>query len=175
MSYPSSFPVGHPLYTYEPIPECDAGYYINHEGKVWSEKRKRFKKLQENNGYLQFMCYPSKKNIYIHRAVAKVFLGDPDPSIKDPQVNHKNHLKDDNNADNLEWMSASLNNSNHQKTDTHTSKYIGVSYDKNAKKWRWEVPHNGKPITKYCDTEEQAKKERNEYIMKHNLDLVLND
>lgn len=176
LSFPVSFPRGHPLYTFEPIPNCDNGYYINHEGKVWSETSKLFINPSTNDkGYLQFKCYPSKKIIKIHQAVAKVFLGEPDSNINDPVVNHIDHERDNNIADNLEWMTSKKNQSNQQKTNKHSSQFIGVSfYKKRNKKWGWELKHNGERIREFCDTEEEAKDARNAYIIKHNLDLMLN-
>lgn len=46
----------------------------------------------------------NKKNITVHRMVAFAFLGLP--SNMSLTVNHKNHIKDDNRPENLEYMTA---------------------------------------------------------------------
>jgi len=43
------------------------------------------------------------KRFYVHRLVATAFLKNPDNL---PEVNHKNHKRDDNRLQNLEWISA---------------------------------------------------------------------
>ena len=46
------------------------------------------------------------KSTYLHRITATLFVGNPDNL---EQVNHKNGIKDDNRADNLEWCTRSEN------------------------------------------------------------------
>ena len=45
-------------------------------------------------------------SIRVHRLVALYFLENPN---KYPDINHKNGIKDDNRAENLEWCSKSMN------------------------------------------------------------------
>ena len=47
-----------------------------------------------------------KMSIRVHRLVALYFLENPN---KYPDINHKNGIKDDNRAENLEWCSKSMN------------------------------------------------------------------
>lgn len=63
-----------------------------------------------SNGYASAVVFLGDKaphTVYLHRLVALTFLGDPPPGK--PQVNHKNGVKTDNRASNLEWVSQSEN------------------------------------------------------------------
>lgn len=62
-----------------------------------------FKPAYDAKGYLRtaFVINGKPKTIKVHRIIARVFV--PNPENK-PQVNHINGIKDDNRAENLEWV-----------------------------------------------------------------------
>jgi len=73
--------------------------YIHRKGYV-----KNLAPCMDKYGYLHVMLFDGKKNYAtIHSLVAKAFHGVP---VVPMTVNHKNEVKTDNRADNLEWMAA---------------------------------------------------------------------
>ena len=85
-------------------------YLIFSDGRIYSIPRKKYlKPIQNASGYTYVtLCTNNKKkNYYIHRLVAEHFLIKSDNNLT--QVNHKNSIKNDNNFNNLEWVTASEN------------------------------------------------------------------
>ena len=91
------------------------GFYVSDSGKV---KRIRNDKVVEVDiytdkyGYKYFILFNSKdkQKVYIHRAVAKVFI--PQPSPDKFIVDHIDTNKQNNNVTNLIWVTYSENNKN---------------------------------------------------------------
>lgn len=82
-------------------------------------------------GYVAISLHKDKRSLFtrVHVLVCKAFLGLPNGD--NYQVNHKNFIKDDNNVDNLEWVTASENilhsydNGNRSnKGEEHSQAYI---------------------------------------------------
>lgn len=75
-------------------------YYIDENGNVYSEYSKKFLKHEKTkNGYLRVQI--GDKHFLIHRLVAATFLGN---MTKGYEVNHKDRNTENNNVDNLEWV-----------------------------------------------------------------------
>ena len=82
------------------------------------------------NGYLRVYCRQSstnkRKDLYIHRLVAKYFIPNPENKM---QINHKNCVRTDNKVENLEWCSSKENNDytlklGRVRRDKRTGKFI---------------------------------------------------
>lgn len=79
-------------------------YYIRADGEIYSIRSKKYLKPKlHHSGYLAIgLCNNGdKKDFYVHRLVASVFLM---PVQGKDKVNHKNMNKLDNNVENLEWV-----------------------------------------------------------------------
>lgn len=121
-------------------------YYISNLGNVKSLKLNKIRNLKlskNNDGYLQVGLSNKGylKTFHIHKLVAVAFL-DHIPCGLKLVINHINFNKTDNRVENLEIVSNRENsNMKHLKS---SSKYIGVSWDKQKNKWRSSIYINGK-------------------------------
>ena len=92
----------------------DTIYSVSDTGLVRNDKRKTLKKQYNlistsNLKYKKVSLFNKKDKIgefFVHRLVAEVFIPNPN---KLPMVNHKDGNPENNNVDNLEWVSAKQN------------------------------------------------------------------
>lgn len=91
-------------------------YYVHDDGAVFNIKTMRFVKPQSNGRYNKVtLSINGKEHQYlIHRLVAKAFIPNPDNK---PEVNHINGDRFDNRVENLEWVTASENQSHAVRTN----------------------------------------------------------
>ena len=84
------------------------GYYITKDGKVWSEKTKKFLKLNGDRYYFVDLYKNGiKYHKKIHRLVAEAFIPNPNNL---PQINHIDENIHNNCVTNLEWCTQKKNN-----------------------------------------------------------------
>ncbi len=140
------------------ILEYESIYQISNYGRVKSLSRQlknRFgyynskeKILKSNIGYggykFQKLCKNGIESTFaIHRLVALHFLS---RDIHRDIVNHKDLNKTNNHVDNLEWCTCRENVHHYEMNSNRSSKYIGVSFDKNRNKWTAKIKINRKTL-----------------------------
>lgn len=107
-----------------PIAGYEGLYEVSDMGGVRSLKRattsgKVLVQRSGTGGYLRVcLCKNNhKKTFVVHRLVASAFIENPEHK---PEVNHKNGIRTDNRASNLEWVTRSEN-------ERHAYKILGKS------------------------------------------------
>lgn len=142
---------------FKDIPNYEGKYQVSNLGNVKSLKRrvkywrggykvikeKILKPQKDFHGYYHVnLSKDSKTKVKkIHQLVAIAFLGHK-PNGHKLVINHKDLNKLNNNVDNLEVVT-NRENSN-KKHLPSSSKYTGVSWDKEKKKWTAQIWINGK-------------------------------
>ncbi len=102
---------------WKPVPEYEKYYLVSNHGKLkslggrqgGSKQPRILKPKKQRDGYLYFRVNSNtggQKYLSAHRTVARVFI--PNPENK-PQINHKDFNKQNNMAENLEWVTPKEN------------------------------------------------------------------
>ena len=91
--------------------------------------------------------------LLLHVLIARSFIQNLDNK---PRVDHIDRVKTNNNVDNLRWVTQEENQMNRNKHCNNTSGYSGVSFHKQANKWRAGLNARGKTYTKIFETIEEA-------------------
>lgn len=113
-----------------------------HKGGYYHTKERILKQGITKGYHTVGLCKNRKvETIKVHKLVAMAFLNHKPCGMK-LVVDHINGKKSDNRVDNLQVISQRENTSKNKKD--HSSQYTGVSWSKNAKKWRSQVSINGK-------------------------------
>ena len=138
--------------------ECNGKNQYSSFKTVKTYKGKIIKPLLDNRGYFYvFLCKNNvKKNIPIHRLVAKTFI--PNPENK-PQVNHIDGNKTNNNVTNLEWATCSENIQHAYRNNLFTNQLESLKkIQKNNEKSVLQYDLNGNFIKEW-ESIKEAKKE----------------
>ena len=91
------------------VPGYEGRYQVSNQGRLVSCTRGELRPFKSRDGYLiaTLQKQGHRYRTGVHRLVAAAFI--PNPEGK-PQINHKNGIKTDNRADNMEHVTGSENN-----------------------------------------------------------------
>jgi hypothetical protein len=147
---------------WKPVKDYEGLYEVSSFGRIKSlgnDKTRKEKILKQNingNGYFKVCLFKDgiSQSISFHQLVAMAFLNHMPCGYK-LVVDHINGDKLDNRLENLQVVSQRANVSKSNKLKT--SKYIGVSWCKSAKKWTTKIQINSKKKhLGYFTNEEEA-------------------
>lgn len=156
----------------------DGYYQVSNLGRVKSLSRliwngfsnhltkdKIRKPVVSKDGYTYVKILFKKKSMKfrVHRLVALHFIDNPNNKL---EVNHIDSIRLNNNVKNLEWVSKSENQCHSKINKKTTSKYVGVTFNKNFKTNAWisQIGINNKNIyLGVYKTEEEAYQARCDY------------
>ena len=123
-------------------------YEMNINGVLRREGRER--KWSLIRGYLCCMLNMNgkRKTVKQHRAIALLFIPNPDNK---PCIDHMNGIRHDNRVENLRWCTAAENQCNSKVQCNNISGHKNICKCCNKGSWYWQirVRLNGKDFTKY--------------------------
>ena len=134
---------------WQDIIEYKGMYQVSNLGRVKSLKRKGRNKeriLKSSIDYNDYLHLSFSKNnttkcFYIHKLMAMAFLNHK-PNGQKLVVDHINNIRNDNRLENLQLINQRENTSKDRKGGS--SKYVGVCWSKQAKKWLASITINNK-------------------------------
>lgn len=123
-------------------------YMISNFGRVKSLKRNKQSilrpgKLPSGHLYVNLSEYGKKYIKYVHILVAEKFLNHNTCEHR-LVVDHIDNDPSNNHVNNLQLISQRENTSKDRFRQNYSSKYVGVSWNKLAKKWKVKIYNNGK-------------------------------
>ena len=141
-------------------------YYITTRGRVYNDETKTYLKQSTSHGYLSVCLSKNgkRKHKRVHRLMAEAFIYKPDN--KDC-VDHIDRVRNNNDINNLRWATSSENGMNKSVLPSSKTGIPGVTFHKRDKKYRGQLKINGKIISKYCESKEEAIIWRKEMEIKH--------
>ena len=130
-------------------------YQVSWWGRVTNTKTGRILKPGTSSHGYRYVALSKNgkvKTHYIHQLVAREWV--PNPEEK-KCVDHRDGDRINNHFENLRYATHSENNRHRSKRANTTSMYYGVSWQKNAGKWRAQIQIDGRRKNLGCFTDEK--------------------
>lgn len=121
-------------------------HIVYSDGRIWSKLVNRFcsTKITKTSKQQYELFKINRKPVYVHRLIAECFIPNP---LNLPQLNHKNGIKTDNRAENLEWVTRKENIKHAYKTGLINNKgekhTVAKLTDEEVYKIKYELKHLG--------------------------------
>jgi hypothetical protein len=147
------------------------GYFIYRDGRVWSDKSKRFLKTYNITGYksIKLNKHNKSKGFLIHRLIAIHYIPNPNNY---PHIDHINRVRQDNRIENLRWASESINMNNSLVRKNNNCGIKNICYYEGQDIWCFSKYFEGKLHRKYFKIKEEAIKYKESYIKSLNLEVL---
>ena len=141
---------------FKDIPGYEGMYQVSNLGRVkslsremyngfsyFTSKEKILKNGKDAHNYFNVnLCKNGKAKMFkIHQLVVMVFLGHKPDGTNKIVVDHINNIQHDNRLENLQLIT-NRENSSKDKIGKGSSKYTGVLFNKNNKKWKSDITIN---------------------------------
>lgn len=129
----------HELFSYDP----DTGILTRKPCSARSRVGGKVISYTDDDGYVRVRCGGAKGYLYrVHRIAWLMTYG----SFPEHQIDHINHVRNDNRICNLRAVDNAENTKNKRMRSNNTSGVTGVSWYKRDEKWQAVVNVNGKAI-----------------------------
>ena len=142
-------------------------YKIYEDGKIINNNGLEMKICKNQDGYLQTNLYNKNKKrkcCRLNRLLALAFI--PNPENK-PEVDHIDRNRNNNNLENLHWVTRLENLQNKGKYKSNTTGIQNISPCRNG--WQFSKNINGKRYQKFAMNKQVVLDYKTQFYLEHNL------
>ena len=150
-------------------------YVIHPSGtilRIWKSmnKTKEVKPHKTKKGYMRITLTKNgkKKLFFVHRLLALHFIENDDTDNKSC-IDHVDSVRDNNNLNNLEWVTYLENNRRMYLNNPAAEITKGCIRKRKYGGWEWHYYMKGKQKTKTMKSKEDIQKFRNELLIKYDI------
>ena len=129
--------------------------------RIYKSHTREMKHCKQQTGYMRIcLCNNGKKKLFsVHRLLALHFIHNDDPENK-IHIDHIDAVKDNNNLDNLEWVTQRENNIRREYVKNPYIITKGGIFKRKDGIWQWTYCMSGKRKWKYMKSKEDLLKFR---------------
>tara|TARA_R110001632_G_scaffold185982_1_gene306337 strand:+ start:47 stop:526 length:480 start_codon:yes stop_codon:yes gene_type:complete len=139
--------------------------------RIWKHMTKEIKHFKRPDGYMSIQLFNNgkQKDFSVHRLLALHFIHNDDPDTK-IEIDHIDSVRDNNNLNNLEWVSR-VENMRRMMLKRPAAVITKGNIYKRKCGWRWQYYMSGKKKSKTMKSKTDLEKYREETLKKYSLNL----